>query len=273
MNYIMASNDFVLTQFNSDVTLNSSATLQSSSPTIDASAIAILYVDLASMQNTFKYQSDSLNVNDISASDIKYYVFDSYFPTLNPANAQLDDALSSGPIAFAGSNAIAFASNVMQVKHDFVRYIASKLFGTHHGVDLFSNVDELLSSITTVCGSDSSGNTWYDVTASLASVSAVNGTHSGILTDGSGNKFMTETVQTPDNLCRELILQLFYNNGSRFNEIADSDLIQSLPFIEGDSFSFLLNINPTETQYTLTDAPQFGGRSYRIKMIINSSNV
>jgi hypothetical protein len=250
-----------------------SATLLSSQPTIDASAVAILYVDLSSMQNTFQYQSDSLNMNDISASDIKYYVFNSYFPTFNPANAQLDDALSSGPIATAGSNGVAFASNVMQVKHDFVRYIALKLFDTHNGVDLFSNVDELLNSVTTVCGSGSSGNTWYDVSASLASVSAVNGTHSGILTDASGNKYMTETVQTPDNLCRELMLQLFYSNSDRFNEIADSDLIQPLPFIEGDSFSFLLNINPIENQHTLTGADPFGGHSYRIKMVINSSMV
>jgi len=266
------STEFILTHLNSDVTLAVTGILQETTPpTLDASAVAILYVSLASMKNTFKYQTDSLNMNDISASDLKYYVYDESFPVLNPANAQLDDALSSGAIASAGSNGIAFASNVMRVKDDFIRYVALHLFNTHYGVDLFSNVDDLLNSVTTVCGSGSAGNTWFDVAAALQTVSVVNGTHSGILTDASGVKFMTETVKTSDNLCRELMMQLFHYDSNRFSEIASSDLIQSLPFIEGDSISFRLKINPTEDQHTLTGVAPFDGHTYRIKIVIDST--
>ena len=40
--------------------------------TLDVSCIAIYNVKLSDMRNVFKFQSDSFDVNDTDASDIKY---------------------------------------------------------------------------------------------------------------------------------------------------------------------------------------------------------
>ena len=57
---------------------------------------------------------------------------------LNPVHAMMDDTASENPIATGDSNGT-YVDNRMLVKHDFVRYLALKLFNTYQGVDLFSN--------------------------------------------------------------------------------------------------------------------------------------
>ena len=138
--------NFTLSGLNQTFTLGVSGELAAAAPAaLDVSASAVYNIKLSDMLAVFKFQSDSFDVNDTDASDIKYYVFDASnaWPTnlvLNPANADM----SNNPIFATGGDIVL---NKNKVKHDFVRYLALKLFNTAYGVDLFSNEDALLTDL------------------------------------------------------------------------------------------------------------------------------
>jgi hypothetical protein len=108
---------------------------------IDASAVAVYYVDKTNLREVFQFQTDSSDVDFVNDStDVKYFVkMQNWTSTavINPAHAMMDANESNSPIASG------FANDRSLVKHDFVRYLAEQLFNTHRGVDLFSNENEL----------------------------------------------------------------------------------------------------------------------------------
>jgi hypothetical protein len=236
-------------------------------PSITADAKATLYVTLSEIKDVFKYQTDSNDVVNVDATDIKYYTYDTAWPELNPANAVVTDQ----PIA--SSNAAGpFPSNKLFVSHDFIRHLADDLFGTHLGVDLFNNELELLQDIRSICGDAASGNTWYDIKAAVKKVS-INSDATGFdgLAGDAGELYMTNANATAENLCRVLMAQMIDSEPARFASIEASELPQSLPFETGDVISFKLTINPAEGQKLLTkeegdsDVPP---RSYEIRLEI-----
>ena len=260
--------NFVLEQFESSVTLGVQGNLYSENiPTLTADAKATLYVPLATIKDVFKYQTDSNDVVNDAASDIKYYTDDTAWPVLNPANAVVDE----NAIATA-NEAGAFPDNKLFVAHDFTRHLADDLFGTHLGVDLFNNELELLNDIRSICGDAISGNTWYDITEAITKVS-INSTVSGVdgLEGVSGAKYMTNANTTAENLGRVLMTQMIGAAASRFASIEASEAPQSMPFLEGDIISFKLTLNPAEGQELLTreDTP-VPPRSYEIRLEIVS---
>lgn len=257
--------ELILEAFNSTVTMDTSGTLVSTSvASIDASANAVLTVSLADMKNMFKLQTDSADVLNTAASDLKFYVDTSgNWPTLNPANAMMDHASSSNAIATAD-----LASNKLMIAHDFVRYLAEKLFGTYHGVDLFNNEVELLQNLRSLCGSSGAMGT---IDGLLDAVDITDGTHAGIATDGDGNKYMTNATNTSANICKALYDQLATNSPSRFSALTDSPNKQSLPFEEDDSFTFKLTVNPEANQHTLTNVNAIGARTYKIQLILKNT--
>jgi len=258
--------DFVLTKFISSFTMGVSGEIYSlAAPALDVSATAILHVTLAQMKATFKFQTDASNVDDISASDLKYYVYANQFPTLNPSAAKMDDTLSVGPILTKGSNNSNYATGVMRAEDDYVRYLALRLFNTAYGVDLFSNVDALISDLSTKGVS-----AWSDISGIMYAV-GTSGTNALMATDASGVKYLTETNKTEENLTRELMTQMLVSNKSRFADIATGgDLIQSLPFNANDTISFKLTINAATGQNALTGVGAIPARSYRIKIVIDA---
>lgn len=269
MVYTALPQDFVLTHLVSEVQLDLSGSMTSESiPTIDASAIAVLWMNVNAVKDTFQYQTDSLDVNDVNASDIKYYVFDSSFTELNPADASVLDASGgSGAMATASSNGDLYPADVMLVKDDFVRYLAKKLFNTTFGVDLFSNEDDLKSNVETACGSGAAGNTWYDVKSKLAAVGATNNALAG--PDAQSHYYSTNGSTGTSNLSRELLLQLIGADVGRFQNVQHTDTPQPIPFVAGDSISFKLTIKPAEDQELLTGVPAFSeGHIYQIKIVM-----
>lgn len=257
--------ELILEAFNSSVTMDTSGTLVSSSvASIDASANAVLTVSLADMKNMFKIQTDSADILDANESDLKYYVEKgAYWPTLNPANAMMDHASSSNAIATAD-----LAANKLMVAHDFVRYLAEKLFGTHHGVDLFNNEVALLQNLRSKCGSSGAMGIIEDL---IDSVDITNGDHADIATDADGNKYMTGATNTSANICKALHEQLARNSPSRFSSLTDSPNKQSLPFEEDDSFTFKLTVNPEASQHTLTGVDAIGARTYKVQLILKET--
>jgi len=204
---------------------------------------------------------------DGSNSDIKYYVYPSHWPVLNPANGMMNDASSLNPIATADGGS-PFAANKMMVAHDFVRYLSLRLFNTPYATDLFNNEDVLLTDIRYLCDS-SSGHVWNTITNSVTSV-GIAGTNANIHTDGSGNKYMNNTDTTNDNLCRELLLQLFGSAPDRFDMVSGNLAPQALPFVAGDSISFKLTVSPAAGQNNLTGVSAIESRSYEIRLIFVS---
>ena len=263
------SQAFVLDHLNSTVTLDTSGSMTGEViPLLDVSATAFLHVSLASMQNVFKYETDASNINDLSASDLRFYVYADQFPYLQPSDASM---VYANAIATSDAIGNTYDSSVMMVKHDFIRYIALKLFNTPNGVDLFSNVDALKTSLQSACGSGVEGNTWFDISAALFDVS-VSGSNAGLVGTNGSKYMLNDPVDdvVHANLCRELLMQMIQTSPTRFNSLsADVNALRSLPFVSGDSISFKLTISPAVNQHTLTGVANIPSRPYRIQIIMD----
>lgn len=263
--------DFVLEDFASSVTMGTSGTLASASiPSLDASAVAVLEVDLDNMKDVFQFQTDSTDFVNTAATDLKYLVQTANWPSLNPSNAMMDHASSTNPIATTGSDGSTLAANKMMVCHDFTRYLALKLFSTHFGVDLFNNEPELLQNLRTVTGASSSGQTWYDINASLTAVSTT-GDHTGIVTGDASGNYMTNSQTGNTNICKVIFDQMMGAAPSRFNGLGNSGTFQSIPFAADDTISFKLTVTPATNQHNLTGVSAIGNRVYKIKLIMKAS--
>jgi hypothetical protein len=264
----MSSINFVLDRFSAAYTLSQSATMfeGESIAFTDASATAVFYVSEANMKNVFKFQSDSFDINDLSASDIRYFTYMSNWPeglVINPVNAMLDKSESANAITSVG------IPNKMLVKHDFIRYLALKLFNTPSGVDLFNNENELIAHLNDMGNAsyqnDISGSLWKYATNASTAVDNTN----FILDASSNDKCTTDHLTSNDNICRELFNQILYANKSRFSDISLNTLgVRSLPILSGDSISYRFTVFPKAGQNDITGVAAFGGRSYRIKLLV-----
>jgi hypothetical protein len=244
-------------------TLASLDTLNLIADTTDATAV--FYVRLSDMTDIFKYQSDAVDVNDISATDLKYYVFNRKWPAelkINPSHAMLNKTESAGML---GTKEI-FIDNKMFVKHDFVRYLALKLFNTIHGVDLFANETDLQENATYYGESIR-----HNINEIMSGISTTSGDES-MACDASGNKYLTNSASGNTNLCRELMRQIaaavasrFYNNG------ADNAGMKTVPLREDDTITFKVTIQAAATQNMLTGVTEIPSRSYTIKLVLKSS--
>jgi len=264
----MSSIDFVLDGFSAAYTLSQSATMfeGTSLAFTDASATAVFYVSQTDMQNVFKFESDSFDINDLSASDIRYFTYMENWPAglvINPVNAMLDKSGSANAITQVG------IPNKMLVKHDFIRYLALKLFNTPSGVDLFNNENELIAHLNDMGNSsyqnDISGSLWKYATNASTAIDNTN-----FILDASSNvKCTTDHLTSNDNICRELFNQILYANKSRFSDISLNTLgVRSLPILTGDSISYRFTVFPKAGQNDITGVAAFGGRSYRIKLLV-----
>ena len=256
--------NFTLSGLNSTLSMDLSGTLAGEAPAaLDVSATAIYYVKTSDMLKVFKFQTDSFDVNDISASDIKYYVFrdSSSWPTalkINPAHA----AMSANAMLTIGVDA---SKNL--VKHDFVRYLAQCLFNTIHGVDLFSNEDALLENIA-LKGLDAR----TAIELALDNVNTTKTVASGALTsavDASGYRYTTNALTGNTNICRELMRQVASQAASRFASTVASPLHQSVPLATDDTLNFKVTVNAAANQHHLTDRNDaIVPRVYKIQLIL-----
>ena len=255
--------NFTLSGLNQEFTLGVSGELAAAAAAVlDVSASAVYNIKLSDMLNVFKFQSDSFDVNDISASDIKYYVFSENpeWPTnlvLNPANADM----SNNPIFATGGDIVL---NKNKVKHDFVRYLALKLFNTAYGVDLFSNEEALLSDLV------SKGATAH--TAIKTALAAVNTTAAGLAdTDANGLKYATNALTGETNFSRELLRQVAYAAPARFSATSDISGVQSIPLQADDTINFKVSISAATNQHNLTSvAGPFDVRVYQIRLVLKA---
>ena len=135
----MAPINFALSSLNQTTQCVDGAVLEQFTSSLVYDATGILYVNLQDMMNVFGYQTDGIDMNNLAANDLKYYVDMTQWPknlTLNPSHAMMFNSLSTGGFDIFDS---AISNTKKLVKHDYVRYLSNKLFNTTRGVDLMSN--------------------------------------------------------------------------------------------------------------------------------------
>jgi hypothetical protein len=266
--------DFILNGLNSSGIMTTLGTVGSEYDlgTLDASATAVFYMSQTDVRNVFQVRTDSNDLTDISSADLMHYVFMERWPTrtrLNPVNGMMDQEKSKNAMISTGVDA-----NKMLVKHDFIRYLASKLFNTPQGADLFNNESELISGLNglgeTSYQQDISAALWKYSTTSTQNVYSDGGDEGFVLDSVTGLKATTNDMVSTENLCYIMLNQLLNKNPERFNDLAiDASGVFPLPILEGDSINYRLQINPIANQNTLTGVPEFGGRVYHIKVVID----
>ena len=261
--------DLTLVGLNQTFSLSTLASLDASSIAVDATdATAVFYIRLSDMTNLFQYQTDAFDINNLDASDVKYYVFHRTMPAelhINPSHAMMNKTESAGML---GSGVQEIGANKSLVKHDFIRYIALRLFNTHYGVDLLQNEQELHENITYL------GETIQNNIDTILSGISTTSASQDMPYDASGNKYLTNDASGNTNLCRELMRQIAAAEPSRFyNNGADTTTsgIRPMPLHENDSINFKLTITAAEGQNIVTGVNVIPSRSYMIKMILKNT--
>ena len=259
--------DLTLPGLNQIFSLSTLATLDVSSIAVETTdATAVFYVRLSDMTELFQYQTDSFDINDISSSDMKYYVFHRKWPTelkINPSHAMMNKTESAGMLG-GGEG---YAADKSLVKHDFIRYIALRLFNTIHGVDLFSNETDLQENMAYL------GETVRNNIEGILSGISTTSSSETMSYDASGNKYLTNDASGNMNLCRELMRQIAANEPSRlYNNGANNAGLKNVPLRENDSILFKLTITSATHQNMLTgvlvDIPS---RTYTIKLVLKNT--
>lgn len=254
--------NFVIENFETTIYLDVSGTMLGESFFIDASAHATIEVDLNKVRSAFQFQSDSSDVLNSPDDDVKFYLKESDFWSAgfryNAADAQL---LSTG--GTTGPIAVGFPPNKSMVCHDFVRYLADKLFNTHHGVDLLDNEAELLENIRL-----KATKVWDNMNTVVDQYKDDNIT----LTNQDANgDYYTTNIDT-DSIVRKLYEQMIYTlaGKERFKGPIITGVRQDLPFEVDDTIEIKLIINPQPDQHTLTNVSVLGPRTYKIIYVLKS---
>jgi hypothetical protein len=211
------------------------------------------------------YQSDASDINNVNADDVKYYVFHRKWPTelkLNPSHAMMNKTESAGMLG----GGLEYIDDKSLVKHDFVRYIALRLFNTIHAVDLFNNENEILENFVF------SGETVLDNINTIFSEISTTSSNANMSYDTSGNKYLTNDASGNTNLCREIMRHMAAIAPSRFyNNIPNNAGLKNIPFIENDTIQYKLVIQAAASQNLLTGVSVIPSRSYTIKLVLKNT--
>ena len=234
--------ELILNELNSEITADK-ALLDGMEVTLDGiDACAVYELSVGLMKSIFMFQTDSTYDQ---TNKIKYYTF--AHPEFNAliANSKLDKLQSFGEIA-------KLDTSTMIISCDYIRYLALRLFGTHLGVDLFLNEEEMDTDLRTKLNECMTNN--YNI---CQSINAIDGTDASLNTDTNETyeydyrisrytkcytKYFLDNNIRIKNLCRELMLQMLRSNPQRFQNIQNTPGKQPLPFIAGDSINFKIGI-------------------------------
>ena len=232
-------------------------TFTSDISSIDYCASGVMYVSLDLFRSVFQFTTTEIvnnslpeNILDISSADIQYDVSYSLFPIINSVHAMMDASLSEGIIYTSSS----VTSNLL--KHDFIYYLASKLFGTYNGAALLNNKQALKISLEEIGWS-------YKTQLEQLLINA----------DNSGNGLDNLTMNDT-NITWRLLKQVAYHAISRLdvssNGISNVTTSQPVPFQEGDTISFFITVNPSENAHELTGVSPIPNRKYQIILYLTN---
>ena len=269
----MAPINFALSSLNQTTQCVDGAVLEQFTSSLAHDATGILYVNLQDMQNVFGYQTDSIDINNQAADDLKYFVDMTQWPanlTLNPSHAMMFNPLSTGGFDIFDSS---ISDTKKLVKHDYIRYLSNKLFNTTRGVDLMSNELELNENLA------GDGSLFESMNARNIS-NILNSICTTATTGMSGpdvnsKMYLTNTTLIPTNIVRSIMDQISASDPQRFNNLdtsVNNALIRSVPFMIDDTLNFTLTIKAAVGQNTLTNVALIQDRVYLISLIVTNGD-
>jgi hypothetical protein len=257
--------DFVLTEFNTTITMDISGAFDASYSNIgDASGVVTVNINRDDWASCFKITGDSIDISNVDATDIQYYVYDasnsaglkaSHYTKASgiPGNSDLlDGNPAMEPVT---STPIDAGATRNELEYDFIRHIALDLFSTANGVDLFINETELRRSIEVAC--DGGTGFLLDQLAGILAAAEANG---AMINGQSGNLTYT------------LLTQLLSKQSTRFASYAlSADTPTALPWEIGDTIWYLLTINAATDQHLLVrNTTSVASRTYLVKMVLSA---
>ena len=240
--------EFYLPQLDVSVTSSSATISGVVSQSFSGDATVAVDIPLGNARNIFQFYSDSNDITDASAQDIKYRIlYNSENSSANMVfNLDTSAQVISGVMKYEDPN-----SPFGNVTHDYVRNLAWQLFNTHWGSDLFSNEEELRTTLR-----DNFSTTFHTSMSNL----------NGAVTDATGN--------SPS---KTILNQIIHSSPGRLhplNELAIEEGSQwhKCPFIAGDILNFLLTVIPAAGQHNLTGraAESMLNRTYLIKATLRA---
>ena len=259
--------NFVLYHLDSILTMDVSGSLDASSVAlVDGSACAVFQLTVDDLKAVFKYQTDSFDISNADATDVKYYVYSSAWPVgINVAHAMLQGDYATGATNPMSADGGAYTDNRNLLKHDFTRYLAKRLFNTIHGVDLFQNETDILENIVGKGHALKTG-----INTKLATVD-ISGDHASLV-GIAGGKFLTNAATGDDNICRSIMRQLAAVAPQRFIDVSNVLTIQPVPFAADDALYFKVTVQAATNQHLLvTGVPVIEDRVYNIKLLLKAS--
>jgi hypothetical protein len=213
------------------------------SPFTGMDASATIDVSLNLLKSIFMFQSDSVDVCNNVLSDVKYKVVD---PTTSwvysPADADLLE-----------TNGIVPSADLNLVQYDWVRYLAQSLFGTHLGVDLFTNEEEVRSNLVT------------------DSLNALKGRFTALAGLGELNDDnVLDENEVEINPSRQILRQIIHSDSTRLDELGseDGNGYFEMPLIAGDKLYFIFTAKSDASQNDIVaDSNVPEDRTYLIRMV------
>lgn len=225
----------------------------SSSWTVDA--IAEYDIDISMLMNVFKFKTTVVDISDIlikndASENTTYYVNASQWDAsaiINPFHAKMKTN------EIGGTDATSFSPEKRLVKHDFMRYIAEKLFGYYYGLDFIANEEDVRESLA-----DMGHTLFYGGTMA-------------VINDASSQSPFTNASTGIINITRQLITTIVDNSISRLDGLNDGS-INSIPFQVGDVLRFKIKCSPPDNQYLLTKlVTQIEDRIYQIDLNLKTT--
>jgi hypothetical protein len=264
---------FVVSSLNQTTQCVDGVTLSKFTDNLVVDATAVFYVNIDDMKNVFGYQVDGTNINNIADDNTKYYVDMEKWPanlTLNPSHAMMFNPLSKDGFDITDTS---IPNNKKLVKHDYIRYLAKRLFNTTRGVDLMANEFEIIENLAGN-GSLFTGMNARKILDELNSISTK--ATSGMSGPDVNNKmYLTNSTLIPKNIVRSIMEQISNGDPKRFNDLVDvsnNTLIRPVPFIVDDQLHFTLKIKAAPNQNDLTKVAAIPDRTYLISLILANGN-
>jgi hypothetical protein len=250
---------------------------------------AEIEVSLQTFLKTFKFQMDSFDITNCKKNDIKYFVFkEPFFSDLNlrinPADANIKntDLFQTDDDKSITTYPNIYKENKKFVCHDFIRYLALKLFGTIHAVDLFDNETELLDDVRRQCfisQSDVSLSTMDNIKKTMeycdVSNELLDTSYCSMSTNYDVIYGMSNKINTSDNICKMLLDQIIGTDITRMAHLSRKCDLQSLPLRDGDTIIYKMTIHAAPEQHMLTEVDVIPPRIYEIRYVLkdNPSNI
>jgi len=252
----MAPINFYLSVLNQNFSMTTAATLETVSLTVPTTdAIISINASISAFKALFQFQGDSIDIDNVDATDLQYYIYPANWSAVNPMN---NGTVTTGRVSTSGR-----ATSLGD--QDFVAYLALKLLGSGDLVDLFNNEAALISNLDSL-GATAATNV-YNTLISYG-VSGSNGS----LVGTAGSKYLTNATAAASNPVRSVMGAINAQDPARLGlAFISGNIIQSVPFLSGDSFSYQLTVGAATGQNSLTSVAAIPARTYLVRFVLNQA--